>query len=180
MIIVISGTNRKDSGCLKFATTYYEILKKETEEEVHLIALDEVPFDWVNNGMYEADQQDEQIRTIQDKYLIPADKFVFISPEYNGSFPGVLKLFIDACSVREYKATFSGKKAALVGIATGRAGNLRGMDHLTGVLHHMGAIVMPKHLPISKIGQLVNGHGAVVDEPTLEVMENHAKSLLEF
>jgi NAD(P)H-dependent FMN reductase len=48
--------------------------------------------------------------------------------------PGSLKLFIDACSVREYKQNFKGKKAALVGIASGRAGNLRGMDHLTGVM----------------------------------------------
>ena len=38
------------------------------------------------------------------------DKFIFVIPEYNGSFPGVLKVFIDACSFPE---SFYEKKAAL-------------------------------------------------------------------
>jgi NAD(P)H-dependent FMN reductase len=92
---------------------------------------------------------------MQDQYLIKAEKLIFVSPEYNGSFPGSLKHFLDVFSVREYKPTFSGKKAALIGVAGGRAGNLRGMDHLTGVLMHVGTSVYPNRLPLSSIGNHV-------------------------
>ena len=112
--------------------------------------------------------------------MLPAQKFIFISPEYNGSFPGVLKLFLDACSVREYKATFKGKKAALVGIATGRAGNLRGMDHLTGILNHLGIIVLPNKVPISKIDQLYGESGDIADAVTLRLIERHVEEFLAF
>jgi chromate reductase, NAD(P)H dehydrogenase (quinone) len=105
---------------------------------------------------------------------------VYIVPEYNGGFPGVLKLFLDACSVREYKKTFKGKKAALVGIATGRAGNLRGLEHLTGILNHVGTVVLPNRLPISSIEKLMDDDGIIRDPATLKVIEKQMDEFLLF
>lgn len=180
MITVISGTNRKDNACIKFAKKYQEVLQAQTEEEVKFLALDEIPHDWFFPTMYSEKHQAESLSKLQDDYLIKADKFVIITPEYNGSFPGAMKLFIDACSIRRYKETFRNKKAALVGVATGRAGNLRGMDHLTGVLHHVGTTVMPNHLPISKIKELIDDKGKVIDEKTIAVLEKHAQDFINF
>ncbi len=81
--------------------------------------------------------------------------------------------------MREYKASFKGKKAALVGIADGRAGNLRGMDHLTGILHHVGTTVMPATLPISSLKTLLTPEGKINDI-TLKAMEAHVIQFLEF
>ena len=178
MITVISGTNRKNSECLKFARLYFEMLKESTEEEVKLLALEHIPYDWFFPEMYT--RQAPSLKRLQDEYILPATKFVFVTPEYNGSFPGAVKLFIDACTVRKYTSNFKGKKAALVGIATGRAGNLRGMEHLTGVLNFLGTVVMPDKLPISRISDLKDGEGDVIDEGTLEAMRIHALEFLEF
>ncbi|MCB9265300.1 MAG: NAD(P)H-dependent oxidoreductase [Lewinellaceae bacterium] len=178
MITVISGTNRKNSECLKFARLYFEMLKESTEEEVKLLALEHIPYDWFFPEMYT--RQAPSLKRLQDEYILPATKFVFVTPEYNGSFPGAVKLFIDACTVRKYTSNFKGKKAALVGIATGRAGNLRGMEHLTGVLNFLGTVVMPDKLPISRISDLKDGEGDVIDEETLEAMRIHALEFLEF
>lgn len=180
MITVISGTNRKNSECLRFAQQYADIIRQKTDEEVRLLALEDIPHDWFHVAMYEDGGQSDSLTQLQDEYMLPSDKFVYVTPEYNGSFPGVVKLFIDACSVREYKATFKGKKAALVGIATGRAGNLRGMEHLTGVLNHVGTIVMPNKLPVSRISQLTNGNGEISDPLTLRVIEKHVEEFLVF
>lgn len=180
MITVISGTNRKNSECLRFAQKYMEIIRQKTSEEVKLLAMEDISHDWFHVGMYEDNGQSESIIKLQDEYMVPANKFVYVTPEYNGSFPGVVKLFIDACSVRAYKATFKGKKATLVGIATGRAGNLRGMEHLTGVLNHVGTVVMPNKLPVSRIGQLMNGNGEINDAPTLRTIEKHVEEFLAF
>ncbi len=32
---------------------------------------------------------------MENELLIPTEKFIFIIPEYNGTFPGVLKAMID-------------------------------------------------------------------------------------
>lgn len=180
MITVISGSNRKNSECRRFAWKYAELLRRHTTEEVRFLALEEIPHDWFHADMYESEGQSESLRQIQDDYIIPAEKFVFVTPEYNGSYPGSVKLFLDACSVRAYGASFKGKKAALVGVASGRAGNLLGMDHLAAVLNHVGIIVLPNRLPISRISDLTDEHGAIEDPATLASMEKHALALTLF
>ncbi|HMO40454.1 MAG TPA: NAD(P)H-dependent oxidoreductase [Saprospiraceae bacterium] len=180
MITIISGTNRKNSECLRFARKYAEILQAKTDEPVQVLALEDIPHDWFYNGMYEDDGQSSSLAQLQDAYMLPAQKFVYVMPEYNGSFPGVVKLFIDACSVRQYKATFKNKKAALVGVATGRAGNLRGLEHFTGVLNHVGTVVLPNRLPISRIEHLVDADGDISDPGTLRSIEKQAEELLHF
>ena len=180
MITVISGTNRKNSECRRFAHKYFEILRGKTDLPVRFLALEEIPHDWFHPLMYEKKEQTQSLARIQDDFMIPAQKFVIVTSEYNGGFPGSIKLFLDACSVRMYKETFKGKKAALVGIASGRAGNIRGMDHLSDVLNHVGAIVMPNKLPFSRIEDLMDGKGNITDEETLQSMEKHAEELLAF
>lgn len=180
MITILSGTNRRESECLGFARKFQELLQSRTDEPVSLLALEDIPHDWFHPDMYTKGHQSPSLARLQDEYMLPAGKFLYITPEYNGSFPGVLKLFIDACSVREYKKTFKGKKAALVGIATGRAGNLRGMDHLTGILNHLGTIVLPNKLPISSIGKLTDGSGIIADDEAIGVMEDFVEEFLAF
>lgn len=180
MITIISGTDRKKSESLNFAKKYIEIIANKTNQPLKLLALEDIPHDWWHTGMYEDNGQSPTLSALQDEFMLPAQKFIYITPEYNGSFPGVLKLFIDACSIRAYKATFKNKKAALVGLATGRAGNLRGMDHLTGILNHVGTIVMPNKLPISRINSLQNEAGDITDEPTIRAIEKHIDEFLAF
>lgn len=180
MISIISSSNRKGNATYAFAAYYHRVLQTKTIEEVRLFDLTDLPIDILNFDMYNPKSQSPELARIQDEYLLGADKFVFILPEYNGSFPGILKLFLDACSVRMYQETFKGKKAALVGIATGRAGNLRGLDHLTGVLHHVGTHVLPNKLPISKIKNLLNEQKELVDDETQKALDQQMTEFLAF
>ncbi|MCB9081366.1 MAG: NAD(P)H-dependent oxidoreductase [Lewinellaceae bacterium] len=180
MITIISGTNRRDSLGAKVARQYAEMLRERTTEEVKLLALEEVPHDWFHAEMYAAAGQSPTITKIQDEYILPAEKIVYVISEYNGSFPGVVKLFIDALSVRHYQATFRGKKAAMIGVGSGRGGNLRGMEHLTGILHYLGTIILPNKLPISRISELKDDQGEIIDPDTLKEINKHIAELLAF
>ncbi len=180
MITVISGTNRPGSMTRVAAEHYYNVIKGKTEEEVHFIGLDDIQDVLLHAGMYSPDNMDSKLVELQDKAIIPANKFVVVSPEYNGSIPGVLKLFIDAISIREYKANFVGKKALLVGVASGRAGNLRGNDHMTGVFNHVGVTVFPNKLPLSGFPKLLGEDGKIADEGTLSVIDSHIDSFLKY
>lgn len=180
MITVISGTNRRNNKTFPIAKQFHELFRKKTVENIELVNLVDLPLDFIHAGMYKSEGQSKIIKKIQDTCMIPADKYFFVFPEYNGSYPGILKMFIDALSIREYKATFKNKKAGLVGTATGRAGNIRGIDHLRGSLTHMGTIVLPGILPLSSIDKLVNEEGYIQDSGTLKAMEQLVDNFLAF
>jgi NAD(P)H-dependent FMN reductase len=181
MITVFSGTNRKNSASSKVARQVFEFFQNNTEEEVKLFSLEDLPDNILHVDMYGSENQSPELAKIQDEFLIKANKLYFVIPEYNGGFPGVLKLFIDACSVRAYKESFhGGKKAALLGLSSGRAGNLRGLEHFAGVLNYLQITVMPPHQPISNLEKLLNTDGFVQDADSLKAMENHVKKFIEF
>jgi len=166
MYLIISGTNRLDSNTIKVAKQYQHLLT-ENDISSKLLSL-------VGLNVLERNQEFEKI---ENELLIPAQKFIFISPEYNGSFPGVLKAMFD---ISDIKNDWSGKKALLTGVSTGRAGNLRGMEDLTGILHFMRVVVHPNKLPISIVDKLFNGSNLIDDKATLMAIRAQLKEFIFF
>ena len=99
-------------------------------------------------------------------------------PEYNGTFGGILKLFIDAMSMRKFKETFKNKKVAFVGAANGRAGNLRGMDHLATAFMYLGMYIFNGTMPMNRIKNHINDRE--LDEEYTETLEDHVKRYLKW
>lgn len=180
MITVISASNRMDNYTRPFAEYYFSRLQAHSEEPVAFLSLDEITENFIDTTMYAAAEQAPVITRLQDEFILPAQKFVFVLPEYNGSYPGVLKAFFDAVSVREYSASFKGKKAALIGTSSGRAGNLRGIDHFGDVLNHVGIVIHPNKLPVSRIKELLDSQGEIIDEATRLALDAHARNFVAF
>jgi chromate reductase, NAD(P)H dehydrogenase (quinone) len=166
MITIISGTNRKGSNTSKVARQYEQLLL-ERGVNVQLISLENI----------NVSERTLAIEQLEKEILIPSDKFIFISPEYNGSIPGVLKSLID---ITDIKKVWWGKKALLTGVSTGRAGNLRGMEHFTGVLHHVKINVHHNKLPISVVDKLLNGAGQITDKGTLASINTQLDEFIQF
>ncbi|MFM2359529.1 MAG: hypothetical protein RLY16_1522 [Bacteroidota bacterium] len=166
MYIIISGTNRVGSNTLKVARHYQQILTEKGVEN-QLISLE---------GMNLL-ERDAAFAQLEAEVLVPNHRFIFVIPEYNGSFPGALKLLFDTAKTH---GIWFYKKAMLVGVATGRAGNLRGMDHLTAVLHHMKMTVYPIQLPLSKVDQLMSDAGVFHDAGTLQAIEQQINGFIDW
>jgi chromate reductase, NAD(P)H dehydrogenase (quinone) len=166
MITIIAGTNRKGSNTKKVANIYKRLLAEKNIES-KLLALDE----------FEVHERNADFETMENEHLVSADKFIFILPEYNGSFPGVLKMMIDNSDV---KLAWPNKKALLVGVASGRAGNLRGMEHLTGSLMHLKMIVHHNRLPLSSIHTLLNEAGDITDANTIKTIQAQLDEFVNF
>ncbi|MFC7521618.1 NADPH-dependent FMN reductase [Xanthomonas populi] len=71
-----------------------------------------------------------------------ADAVLFVTPEYNRSFPGVLKNAIDTGSRPHGDSAFSGKPAAVVGISVGAIGTATAQQHLRNVLSYLNMHVL--------------------------------------
>lgn len=172
MISIIAGTNRDNSQTLR-VSKYYESVLKAKGVDCQLLDLSELPNDFVFSALYGA--QNDEFNQITNKYVLEPSKLIIISPEYNGSFPGILKAFIDGWNPRQTP----GKWAALTGVASGRQGNARGMDDLTNILNYLKINVIPVKPPMSQIFNLFNEAGELVDQGMKEVIELQIELLLE-
>lgn len=166
MITIIAGTNRADSMTLRVANVYLRILS-ELVEDVHLLSLE-------NRQVWE---RGPAMLAMEQQYLIPAQKFVFVMPEYNASFPGILKLMIDNSDVR---SCWAYKKAALVGISDGRAGNLRGLEHMTAILNYMKVNVLYNKLILSRIKEEIDSNSNLLKAGTANLIGVQVEELLNF
>jgi len=167
MITIISGSSREDNNTRKVAIEYQRILIEQNNEQAGIYALDEI------NGAL----RDDAFIMAENAFLMPAQKFIIIMPEYNGSYPGILKLMIDNSDI---KKSWANKKVLLVGVSTGRAGNLRGMEHLTGVLLHMKMQVHHNRMPISIVDKLMDKNGRFTDTNTLNSIQTQLEEFLKF
>jgi chromate reductase len=166
MITIVSATNRHDSMTLKMANIYYKLFSGKTKD-VHLISLE-------NKNVWE---RSEDLQELEKKYFIPSGKFVFIMPEYNGSFPGIFKVMLDNSDI---KKCWWFKKAMLVGIADGRGGNLRGLDHITNILHYLKMHVFYNKLPFSRINDEMDKEGILLKPQSLKVINEQVDEFLNY
>jgi len=163
---IISGTNRPGSNTKKIALEYERILE-EKGVETAMLSLEGV--DVMHN--------DAAFQQIEEEFIKPTTHFIFIVPEYNGSFPGVLKMLFDTGSSH---GIWFHKKALLAGVATGRAGNLRGMDHLADILNYVKVTVHPNRLPISAVDKLLSPEGKLTDESTRNAIKMQVDEFLQW
>lgn len=173
MILIISGTNRPKSKTLKIAQYYQRQLQK-SGESCQILPLTDLPADIIVSDLY--GQRSEEFQKIQ-QLVSEADKFIFVTPEYNGSIPGVLKIFIDACS---FPISFYHKKAALVGISSGRYGNLRGIDHLTGICNYLRMHVLPLKIFLPQIQNEINEENNFIHDETIRAIDEQIDELIHF
>ncbi len=173
MTTIISGTNRAESNTLKLAEYYHRQLSEKGFES-EILSLCDLPDDFIVSDLY--GKRSTAFQSIQDK-ISATSKFIFIIPEYNGGFPGILKTFIDACKFPE---SFYGKKAVLVGLSSGKYGNVRGIEHFTGICHYINLHVLPLRIHIPAIGREFDEHGDLFKEDTIKFVSHQIEQIIAF
>lgn len=173
MVTIIAGTNRPNSSTYKLCK-YYQKRLAEKGLETSLLSLTELPGCVIETDLY--GKRSAEFEKIQ-QLITDTEKFLFVLPEYNGSFPGTLKVFIDACS---FPTSFYEKKAALVGISSGKYGNIRGVDHFTGICNYMHLHVMPLKIHIPAINKEFDTEGNLFVADTLKFTEEQMDKFIRF
>ena len=172
-ITIISATNRADSNTEKVAN-YYKSALKNKGVDVEIFNLKDLPESVLHSDLY--GKRSAEFQKIIDIYVEHQTKFIFIAPEYNGSFAGILKVFLDAIPPR----LWADNKACLVGVSTGRAGNLRGMEHLTNILNYLKVNVYHNKLPISRVDTLLDVNKVLIDTETQASIDLQLEGFLKF
>ena len=138
-ITIVSGTNRPDSTSLALSR-HLEHIYSSNGAQIKLLDLGQISFGDLGPAAYEtpSDTTRPDVRAVLD-----ADGLLIVTPEYNGSFPGVLKLFID---ILPFPAALEGKPSAFVGVAAGQWGALRAVEQLQAIFAYRNALLFPKRV----------------------------------
>lgn len=170
-ITIICGTNRRNSYTEKVSNYYCNLLESKGVE-VKVLSLKELENIITLSDYF--NKENPKLNALISEYITPSQAFVFIIPEYNGSYPGIMKLFLDTV----HPAHWNDKMACITGVAGGRAGNLRGMDQLTGVLNYLKMHVYHNKLPISQIDKIF-AEGTPNNEETKVVINRQIEGFLK-
>jgi len=107
-----------------------------------------------------------------------ADALLIVTPEYNGSIPGVLKNAIDWASARHRGSSFKNKTVAIAGATTGQYGAIWAQQDLRRVLGICGARVIEDELPVSTAHQRFDERGVLADPLVGERLRAHLAALV--
>ncbi|MBW4888881.1 NAD(P)H-dependent oxidoreductase [Mucilaginibacter sp. HMF5004] len=173
MVTIIAGTNRPNSSTLRVAYYYQKTLAAKGLQ-TNVFSLLDLPGDITVSDLY--GKRSAAFEPIQ-QLVSDTQKFIFVIPEYNGSFPGVLKVFIDACA---FPQSFYDKKVALVGISSGKYGNIRGIDHFTGVCNYLHLNVMPLKIHITSIREELDADGNLIKEDTIKFTNEQMDKFIKY
>jgi len=174
MYIIVSSTNRPNNNSI-IASKFYSKTLTEKGIENQIIDLQDLPADFTETALYENSGKNPAFNVLKDQ-LEKATKIIFVIPEYNGSFPGVLKAFIDGLS---FPNGIKNNKAALVGISSGDLGSHAAMSHFTDILNYMGCHIFATKIRIPFVEKHIADNN-IITEKVMERIEKQISSFIEF
>jgi chromate reductase len=174
MITVISGTNREGSHSARVAR-YVAQLHRQLGAETHLLDLQNLPPALLAPGAYA-----EKPSGFQEAFVEPvlrAHGLVIVVPEYNGGFPGALKLFIDMLPFPE---AFESRPAAYIGVAAGQFGALRPVEQLQMIFGYRNALNFNERVFLAGASRYFKEEGQPGDDDLAARLERQAKNFQTF
>lgn len=172
-ILVLSGTNRPGANALKVARLV-ESLYREAKTPCELFSLRELPPAIFRPEAYA--KKPPEFAPIQQKVLDAAGLHLVV-PEYNGGFPGVLKLFIDHL---KFPDSFQDKPVCFTGESDGRFGALRPVEQLQAIFNYRNAYLFPQRVFIPNIEEALTAEGTLVDHALHERLARQCRRFARF
>lgn len=173
-IIIIVGTNRKDSMSRHIAD-YYHLILQQLGKPSDILDLSGLPPDFMTTALYENTGKNPEFNRYKE-VVERAKKMVFIVPEYNNSYPGVLKGFIDGMS---YPSGLSNKKVALVGLSANHQGGALALSHLNDIFSYLGTNTLALRVKLAQIRNYWK-EGALHNELYNMLLQQQAQQLIDF
>jgi NAD(P)H-dependent FMN reductase len=151
-IPVILGTTRKGRMSAYPAQFIFGQLQKRERVTTELIDIAELklPVDDAGEAV-----KDPRFSGAMER----ADAIVIVSPEYNHSFPGLLKHVLDSC-LKEYIH----KAAGIVGVSAGVFGGARAIEHFQPVLRELGLVSIFWDVNFGTVEKVFDANGELLDQ----------------
>ncbi|MDP0500749.1 MAG: NADPH-dependent FMN reductase [Verrucomicrobiota bacterium JB022] len=173
MISIVAGTNRAGSTTLKLAT-FLAGLYRALGQEVVLLDLAELPLELLSPDSYR--QKPASFVERFSEPLLESKGTHWVVPEYNGSFPGALKLLIDHLPYPDF---YENRPAAFVGLSAGASGATRPIEHLQQVMAYRNGYAYNRRVFIPAAYQALED-GVPVEEDLRARLQRQVEGFIGF
>src|SRR3954452_4349411 len=165
-IVALVGSIREDSYNLKhakFIQTHYQ-----EHFDLEIVNLREIPF-------YDQDIENEPPAAVKEfkSKVAAADAVLWVTPEYNGTVPGVLVNAIDWLS--RVDKIMIGKPSFIMGASMGVLGTVKAQMHLRDILFAGGVaspVLIGNDVYVGAVQTKFDAEGNLIDEGTVKFLDN--------
>ena len=174
-ILGIAGSLRKNSFNKQLLQAATKLLPKAAQLE--LFGIDDIP---LYNQDVEVSGIPEAVKRFKER-IESADAILIATPEYNHSYPGILKNAIDWGSRPYGQNSFNGKPVAVISASPGTFGGVGAQDQLKQVLLalNMHLVSQPAVIVISAHDK-IDSDGNLTDPITTQFFTQLLANLVEF
>ena len=173
MMTLLIGTNRPGSNTRKVAAVVEEIYA-ELNTPLHVIDLAMLPPEIFNPTSYA--EKPPAFKPFADAVLQASGLHV-VTPEYNGSLPGVLKYFID---MLKFPESFIHRPVCFVGLSAGIWGALRPIEQLQAIFGYRNAFIYPDRVFLPQVNSLLTESGRLKNQELLDRLHKQAAGFVDF
>jgi chromate reductase, NAD(P)H dehydrogenase (quinone) len=181
-ILAFAGSTRRESFNKKLVAIAAQGARV-AGAEVTLIDLKDFPLPLFDQDLEAGHGMPENGKKLK-KLFIDHDGLLIASPEYNSSFPAVVKNAIDWVSRpapgEPSLVAFRGKVATLMSASPGALGGLRALVHVRSILGNIGVIVLPDQIAVTQAQEAFNPDGTLKDTKRQAGIEGLGRTLAEF
>lgn len=173
---VILGSTREGRLGKRVATWVMNELRGKEGIEPVLLDLGEFPLPFYSYELLPIQMGEVYPDKVAQKWkeaVELCDGFIFVTPEYNHSFPAVLKNALDFL----YKP-WNDKPAAIISYSNGMIGGARSVEQLRTVLSHLRLITVSEAMSMGKADTLISEEGALLTGPFSESLERIMKDVV--
>jgi NAD(P)H-dependent FMN reductase len=165
-IPVILGTTRRGRASLHAASLLADLLNRRAGVRSGVIDIASLPLPTDDAG--EAIKQSAFADAVA-----AADGLVIVTPEYNHSFPGLLKHVLDSC-LSEYIH----KAVGLVGVSSGPFAGTRVVQNLLPVMREIGLVTIFWDINIGQVARVFADDGRLLDDALIRRSDRFIRELI--
>ena len=102
---------------------------------------------------------------------------ILSTPEYHGSYSSVIKRAIENLG---FPSALHKKPVALLGVAAGRIGAIKSLEHLQGICVHVGALVLPGSVSVASCRDVFDESGNCTNPKVEEIVRGLGTNLTDY
>ena len=165
-IPVILGTARQGRESEHAAKFVFEQTKKRAGVETEFIDVRTLPM--------KLDDAGEQMKDVKFSATVErCDALIIVTPEYNHSFPGLLKHALDM-NLKEYIH----KAVGICGVSAGPFGGARVIESLLPVMRELGLVTIFEDVNFGRIKTVFDEQGQLLDQDFVRRVDGFLNELI--
>ncbi len=173
MITIIVGTNRPGSNSRKVAAEI-ETMYTGLMVQVQMLDLAQLPPEIFAAASY--GEKPKSFQPFADAVLQSSGLHI-VTPEYNGSMPGVLKYFID---MLKFPESFERRPVCFTGVAAGIWGALRPVEQLQAIFGYRNAHIFPERVFLPMVNNVLDAGGHIKEVELRGRLQKQAEGFVDF